>query len=71
MSTTFRRLEQGPDVDWKLLLIGAVMTAVGGIVSWRLRKTQFNTEISAGCGMAFGLLLAGTGFLTMLFGLWF
>jgi hypothetical protein len=58
-------------VDWKLLLIGAVMTVIGVIVVWRLRKTQFNTSIPAGCGMAFGILSAGTGFLTMLFGFLF
>jgi predicted permease len=58
-------------VDWKLLLIGAVMTAIGSIVVWQFRKSRFNVEIAAGCGMAFGILLAGTGFLAMLFGLWF
>jgi hypothetical protein len=56
-------------MDWKLLLIGAVLTLVGGLIIWRLRNSQFNKELPAGCAMSFGVLLVAVGLLSVLFGL--
>jgi multisubunit Na+/H+ antiporter MnhG subunit len=56
-------------MDWKLVLIGAVMTLVGGLIVWRFRKSPFNRELPAGCAMSFGVLLLGVGLLSLLFGL--
>ena len=56
-------------MDWKLLLIGLVMTLVGGFIIWRFRKSSFNKDLAPGCAMALGILLAGTGLLTAVFGL--
>jgi hypothetical protein len=56
-------------MDWKLLLIGVVLTLVGGLIVWRFRKSQFNKELPAGCAMSFGVLLVAVGLLAVLFGL--
>lgn len=56
-------------MDWKLLLIGVVLTLVGGLIIWRFRQSRFNKELAAGCAMSLGILLAGTGLLTAIFGL--
>ena len=57
-------------MDWKLLLIGVVMAVIGGVIMWRFRKSKFNSDLGAGCVMALGLVLVGTGILTALFGFW-
>ena len=56
-------------MDWKLLLIGLGLTVVGGFIIWRFRTSSFNKELAPGCAMALGILLAGTGVLTIGFGL--
>jgi LPXTG-motif cell wall-anchored protein len=56
-------------MDWKLLLIGLVLTLAGGFVIWRFRKSSFNKDLAPGCAMALGIFLAGTGVLTAIFGL--
>lgn len=56
-------------MDWKLLLIGVVLTLVGGFIMWRFRKSPFNKELPAGCAMSFGVLLVAIGLLSALFGL--
>ena len=56
-------------MDWKLLLIGAVLTLVGGFIIWRLRNSQFYKELPAGCAMSFGVLLLAIGLLSVFFGL--
>jgi hypothetical protein len=56
-------------MDWKLLLIGLAMTLVGGFIIWRFRQSNFNKELTPGCFMALGILLAGTGVLAAIFGL--
>ena len=56
-------------MDWKLLLIGLVLTLVGGFIIWRFRQSSFNKDLAPGCAMALGILLAGTGVLTAIFGL--
>ena len=54
-------------MDWKLLLIGIAMIAVGGLIIWRFRKSNLTKEIGPGCLMAFGLLLVGIGLLSTVF----
>jgi hypothetical protein len=54
-------------MDWKLLLIGAVMTVVGGFIMLRFRKSDFRHATGPGCLMAVGILLAGTGVLAIVF----
>lgn len=56
-------------MDWKLLLIGLALLLVGGVIIWRFRTSNFNKELAPGCFMALGILLAGTGLLTAIFGL--
>ena len=56
-------------MDWKLLLIGLALTAVGGLIVWRFRKSPFNKELPAGCVMSFGVLLVAVGLLSLLFSL--
>jgi uncharacterized membrane-anchored protein YhcB (DUF1043 family) len=56
-------------MDWKLLLIGLVLMLVGGFIIWRFRQSSFNKDLAPGCAMALGILLAGTGVLTAIFGL--
>lgn len=58
-------------MDWKLVLAGLVIAAIGGFVVWRFRKSNFNRQLGAGCVMAFGLVTLGTGLLTILFSFWF
>lgn len=55
-------------MDWKLLLIGAVMLVAGGFLSWRFRKSNFGTQAGPGCAMAVALLLMLTGVLTLIVG---
>jgi hypothetical protein len=55
-------------MDWKLLLIGAVMLVLGGLLAWRFRKAKFGTEPGPGCAMAVALLLLLTGVLTVFMG---
>lgn len=52
-------------MDWKLLLIGAVMLVAGGALAWRYRASKFGSEPGPGCAMAFALLLLMTGILTL------
>jgi hypothetical protein len=54
-------------MDWKLLLIGALMTVAGGFLMFRFRRTNYSKETGPGCVMAFAILLAMTGALTILF----
>jgi hypothetical protein len=52
-------------VDWKLLLIGALMTVAGGFIIFRFRRTNYSRETGPGCIMAFGMLLLLTGILSV------
>lgn len=56
-------------MDWKLLLIGAVMLVAGGFLAWRFRQSKFGSEPGPGCAMAFALLLMMTGVMTLVVGL--
>jgi len=58
-------------MDLKMILIGLAMAVAGGFLAWRLRKTNFSTEIGSGCAMAFALLLLLTGVLAGFVGLVF
>jgi LPXTG-motif cell wall-anchored protein len=58
-------------MDWKLLLIGAVMIVAGGFLAWRYRKSKFGSESGPGCAMAFALLLLMTGAMTVVVGIVF
>jgi hypothetical protein len=58
-------------MDWKLLLIGAVMLVAGGFLAWRFRASKYGTELGPGCAMAFALILMLTGILSMGVGLLF
>ena len=51
-------------MDWKLLLIGALMAVVGVLIVFRFRKSNFNRELGPGCLVAGGLLLLLTGVLS-------
>ncbi len=52
-------------MDWKLLLSGVVMMIAGGLLAWRFRKSKYASDLSAGCVMAFALILLMTGVLTV------
>ncbi len=58
-------------MDWKLLVIGAVMLVAGGFLAWRFRQSKFGSEPGPGCAMAFALLLMLTGVMTLVVGLVF
>lgn len=58
-------------MDWKMLLIGAVMLVAGGFLAWRFRKSNFGSQPVPGCAMAVALLLMLTGILTFGVGLLF
>ena len=58
-------------MDWKLLLIGAVMLVAGGLLAWRFRTSNFGSQPGPGCAMAVALLLLLTGILTVGVGLFF
>jgi len=58
-------------MDWKLILIGAVMLAAGGLLAWRFRTSNFGSQPGPGCAMAVALLLLLTGILTVGVGLFF
>ena len=58
-------------MDWKLVLAGLVLAAIGGFIVWRFRKSKFNSEVAPGCIMVFGILALLTGILTFLFSFWF
>lgn len=58
-------------MDWKLLLIGAVMLVAGGALTWRFRKSNFGTSVGAGCAMSVGLLLMLIGVLSVFVGFLF
>lgn len=51
-------------MDWKLLLIGALMAVLGGFIVFRFRKSNFNRELGPGCLMAAGMLMLGIGILS-------
>lgn len=55
-------------MDWKLLLIGAVMMLGGGFLAWRFRASNYRTQTGPGCAMAFALLMLLTGVLTFALG---
>lgn len=52
-------------MDWKLLLIGAVMVVLGALLAWRYRGTKFGTETGPGCAMALAVMLVLTGVTTL------
>lgn len=54
-------------MDWKLLLIGALITVAGGFLIFRFRRTNYSKEAGPGCIMAFAILLTMTGLLATLF----
>jgi len=56
-------------MDWKLVLIGAVMLVAGGLLAFRFRQSKFGSEPGPGCAMAFALLLLMTGVMTLVVGL--
>jgi hypothetical protein len=56
-------------MDWKLLLIGAVMTVAGGFVMWRFRNAGKSKDFGPGCLMSFGIILTLTGVLAFAVGL--
>jgi hypothetical protein len=58
-------------MDWKLLLISAVMLVAGGLLAWRYRASKFGSEPGPGCAMAFALLLMLTGAMALIVGLVF
>jgi hypothetical protein len=58
-------------MDWKLILIGAVMLVAGGLLAWRFRTSNFGSQPGSGCAMAVALLLLLTGILTVGVGLFF
>ncbi len=58
-------------MDWKLILIGAVMLVAGGLLAWRFRTSNFGSQPGPGCAMAVALLLLLTGILTVGVGLFF
>lgn len=53
-------------MDWKMLLIGAVMLVAGGFLAWRFRNSKFGSEPGPGCAMAFALILLLTGVTTLI-----
>lgn len=53
-------------MDWKLLLIGALMTVAGGFLIFRFRRMNYSKEAGPGCIMTFAILLTMTGLLAML-----
>ncbi len=53
-------------MDWKLLLIGALMTVGGGFLMFRFRRSDYSTEAGPGCIMSFAILLTMTGVLAAL-----
>ncbi len=58
-------------MDWKMLLIGAVMLVAGGFLAWRFRTSNFGSQPGPGCAMAVALLMLLTGVLTLFVGLLF
>lgn len=50
-------------MDWKLLLGGALMAVLGGLIVFRFRKSNYNRELGPGCLMAIGMLMLLTGLL--------
>jgi hypothetical protein len=58
-------------VDWKLLLIGTVMAALGGLLAWRFRGSKFGSQPGPGCAMATALLLLLTGMMALFVGFLF
>jgi hypothetical protein len=50
-------------MDWKLLLIGALMTVAGGFIIFRFRRTNYSRETGPGCIMASGMVLVMIGIL--------
>ncbi len=55
-------------MDWKMLLIGALMTAGGGYLMYRFRATNFTKEVGPGCIMSVARLLAMTGLIALVLG---
>lgn len=58
-------------MDWKMLLIGAVMLVAGGLLAWRYRGSKFGSEPGPGCAMSLALLLMLTGVATLVVALVF
>lgn len=58
-------------MDWKLLLIGAVMLVAGGFLAFRYRKANYATQTGPGCAMSVALILMLTGVLSFVVGLIF
>lgn len=48
-------------MDWKLLLGGALLAVLGGVIVFRFRKSNYNRELGAGCLMSTGALMLLTG----------
>ena len=48
-------------MDWKLLLMGALMAVLGGFIVFRFRKSNFNRQLGAACFMTGGILLLMIG----------
>jgi hypothetical protein len=55
-------------MDWKLLLIGLVMTVAGGFVMWRFRNAGKSKDVGPGCAMSFAIILTLTGVLALVVG---
>lgn len=50
-------------MDWKLLVGGLVIAAIGSVILFSFRKSNYNRELGAGCIMSVGALMLLTGVL--------
>ena len=50
-------------MDWKLLVGGALLAVIGGVIVFRFRKSNYNRELGAGCVMSLGAIMLLTGVL--------
>lgn len=50
-------------MDWKMLLGGALLAVLGGVILIRFRKSNYNRELGAGCLMSAGAIMLLTGVL--------
>lgn len=51
-----------------LVLIGLAMTAAGGFIAWRFRRSDYMDKLAPGCAMALGLFLLLSGVCATVFG---
>jgi hypothetical protein len=53
-------------MDWKLLVIGGILTVLGGFLSFRFRGSKTDPKHGSPVLMSLGLLLLMTGLLSVL-----